>query len=155
MAVVDVLDEMPKGHPKRDEIIAILNRMFTALTNVQDEKTGLWYQVLDKKTRKGNYLEASASCMFVYSMAKAGRKGYVDAKIMDVAKKGFKGIIKDLVTIDEDGYVDINQCCSVAGLGGKPYRDGSFDYYISEKIRKNDPKAVGPFILAAMEFEMN
>ena len=153
MAVVDVLDELPQDHPKRDEIIAILDRMFTALAKVQDSKTGLWYQVLDQGDRSGNYLEATASSMFVYSMAKAVHKGYIDQSFMDVAKKGYEGILNELVSIDENGYIDLHQCCSVAGLGGNPYRDGSYEYYIGEKIRKNDPKGIGPFILAGLEFE--
>lgn len=153
MAIVDVLDEMPKDHPKRDEIIAVLGRMFDALAKVQDPATGLWYQVLDEGARQGNYLEATGSCMYVYSMAKAVRLGYVDGKFMDVATKGYQGILDELVTIDENGYVNLHRCCSVAGLGGNPYRDGSFEYYINEKVRKNDPKGVGPFILAGLEFE--
>ena len=154
MAIVDVLDELPEDHPKRKQIIAVLDRMFEALAKVQDKETGLWYQVLDQGNRDGNYLEATASCMFVYSMAKAVRMGYVGEKYMDIAKKGYQGILDELVTVDENGYVDIHRCCSVAGLGGDPYRDGSFEYYIGEEIRKNDPKAIGPFILAALEFEM-
>lgn len=39
----------------------------------------------------------------------------------------------------------------VAGLGGNPYRDGSFEYYINESIRDNDPKATGPFIMGCIE----
>ena len=153
MAVVDVLDELPVDHPKRNEIIAVLDRMFEALVKVQDESTGLWFQVLDKADRQGNYREATASCMFAYSMAKAARLGYVDTKYMDAAAKAYQGILDELVSVDENGYVDIHWCCSVAGLGGNPYRDGSFEYYIGEKIRKNDPKAIGPFILAGLEFE--
>ncbi len=153
MAVVDVLDELPVDHPKRPAIIAILDRMFTALEKVQDPKTGLWYQVLDQGTREGNYLEATASCMYTYAMAKAVRKGYVDEKFLDVARKGYTGILNELVTVD-DGLVNIHNCCSVAGLGGNPYRDGSYEYYIGEKIRDNDLKAIGPFILAGLEFEM-
>ena len=153
MAIVDTLDYLPEEHPKRAEIIAILNRMFTALAATQDEKSGLWYQVLDQGERKGNYLEASASSMFVYAMAKAARKGYVDTKFFETAGKGWQGLLDHLVTVDEKDWVNIHQCCAVAGLGGNPYRDGSYEYYIGEKIRKNDPKAIGPFILAALEFQ--
>lgn len=152
MAIVDVLDELPADHPKRDAIIDILDRMFAAVVKVQDPATGLWYQVLDQGDREGNYLEATASNMFVYAMAKAVRKGYVDDKYLDAAKKGYQGILNELVTVDENGFVNIHKCCSVAGLGGDPYRDGSFEYYIGEKVRSNDPKAIGPFILAGLEF---
>ena len=49
--------------------------------------------------------------------------------------------------------VNLNKCCAVAGLGGKPYRDGSYEYYVNEEIRSNDAKGTGPFILASLEFE--
>lgn len=153
MAIVDVLDELPKDHPQRDEIIAVLDRMFEALVRVQDVKTGVWYQVLDQGGREGNYLESTASTMFVYSMAKAVRMGYVDAKYLAAARRGWEGILNEFITVDENGYVDIHRCCSVGGLGGNPYRDGSYEYYVGEKIRSNDPKAIGPFILAALEME--
>ncbi|MGE4514793.1 MAG: glycoside hydrolase family 88 protein, partial [Chryseobacterium sp.] len=69
------------------------------------------------------------------------------------AKKGYDGILKNLISDDKNGMVSLNQCCAVAGLGGKPYRSGSYEYYISEEIRSNDPKGTGPFILASLEFE--
>ena len=152
MAIVDVLDELPADHPRRADICAILDRMFTALEKVQDPKTGLWHQVLDQGDREGNYLEATASNMFVYAMAKAVRMGYVDKKYLDVASKGYEGILEHLVTVKDNGLIDLHKCCAVAGLGGDPYRDGSFEYYIGEPIRDNDPKGVGPFILAGLEF---
>jgi unsaturated rhamnogalacturonyl hydrolase len=153
MALVDVLDFFPADHPKRRDIIAILQRLAKAVTNFQDAKTGLWYQVMDKAGKEGNYLESSASCMFVYALTKAVKKGYIDSKFLDVAKKGYEGILKNFIEAEKDGSVQIDQACSVAGLGGEPYRDGSYEYYISESIRSNDPKAVGPFILASLELE--
>jgi unsaturated rhamnogalacturonyl hydrolase len=153
MALVDVLDFLPADHPKRPEVIAILQRLAMAITNFQDAKTGLWYQVLDKGGKEENYLESSASCMFVYALAKAVKKGYIDSNFLNVAKKGYEGILKNFIEVDKDGLVQIHQACSVAGLGGDPYRDGSYEYYIGEKIRINDPKAVGPFILASLELE--
>ncbi len=153
MAIVDVLDDLPTDHPKRGDIINILKQMSNALARYQDTETGLWYQVLDQGARKGNYLESTASCMFVYAIAKAVRKGYLDNNFIKVARKGYDGILKSLVTVDARGWVDIHNCCSVAGLGGNPYRDGSYEYYVGEPIRDNDPKAIGPFILTCLEFE--
>jgi unsaturated rhamnogalacturonyl hydrolase len=57
------------------------------------------------------------------------------------------------IKVDPTGVVSITEVCAVAGLGGNPYRDGSYDYYIHEQKRDNDPKAVGPFIMMALEFE--
>ncbi|WP_237144260.1 glycoside hydrolase family 88/105 protein [Pontibacter pamirensis] len=151
MALVDVLDYFPQDHPKRDEVIGILQRLAPALQKYQDAKTGLWYQVVDQGTREGNYLEASASSMFVYALAKGANKGYLDKQYRKVAEKGFKGIIDNLIEVKPDGEVLLHKVCAVAGLGGNPYRDGSYEYYVNELIRTNDPKGTGPFVLASLE----
>lgn len=153
MALVDVLDYFPPDHPRRAEIIAILGRAAAAVAQYQDGATGLWYQVLDRGAGDGNYREASAACMFTYALAKAARKGYLPAEARTVAERGYQGILRELITIDEQGLVTLERVCAVAGLGGNPYRDGSFAYYVNEPVRPNDYKGVGPFILAALEFE--
>ncbi len=153
MALVDVLDYFPHDHPRRAEIIAILGRTAAALAQFQDEASGLWYQVLDRGAGDGNYREASAACMCTYALAKAARKGYLPAEARAVAERGYQGILRELITVDGQGLVTLERVCAVAGLGGNPYRDGSFAYYVNEPVRPNDYKGVGPFILAALEFE--
>ncbi|PBJ09229.1 glycoside hydrolase family 105 protein [Flavobacterium sp. ACN6] len=151
MALVDVLDYMPKDHPKQKELVKYLNNVSEALLKFQD-KSGLWYQVTDKVDGKGNYLEASGSAMFAYSFAKGANKGYLPAKFKKAANKAFDGLTKVLIKkVDEDGGITLTNCCQVAGLGGNPYRDGSYEYYVNERKKDNDPKATGPFILAALE----
>jgi len=152
MALVDVLDYMPKDHPKRKELIQYLNQISKAVAKFQD-KSGLWYQVTDAGKKEGNYLEASGSEMFVYAFAKGAKKGYLPAKYKKLAEKGFDGIINKLVTVDPDGEIHITQVCASAGLGGNPYRDGSYEYYIKEKIKTDNSHGLGPFILAALELE--
>lgn len=151
MALVDVLDYLPEDHPGREKLVKYLNQYAEALTKYQDEESGLWYQVLDQGDREGNYLEASGTSMFTYTFAKGVKKGYLPEKYMDVAEKAYKGILNNLITVEENGVVNINQVCAVAGLGGDPYRDASYEYYINEEIRSNDPKGTGPFILASLQ----
>jgi unsaturated rhamnogalacturonyl hydrolase len=153
MAMVDVLDYLPKDHPGRAKLISYIKSYTDALIKVQDKQTGLWYQVLDKGGEKGNYLEATGSSMFVYTIMKSVNNGYLPKSYKAAAKKGYDGIIKNLITVDENGVVNLNKCCAVAGLGGKPYRDGSYEYYVNEEVRSNDAKGTGPFILASLEFE--
>ena len=153
MAIVDVLDYLPADHAARPTLIAILARLIPAVLKVQDQATHLWYQVLDQGSRAGNYLEASASCMFVYAIAKAVRMGYLAKTALDVAHTGYQGILDNLIRVDDQGLVNLEKVCSVAGLGGTPYRDGSYEYYVNEEIATNDYKGVGPFILASLEME--
>nr|WP_294782916.1 glycoside hydrolase family 88 protein [uncultured Flavobacterium sp.] len=152
MALTDVLDYMPKEHPKRKELIKYLNDISKAVAKYQD-KSGLWYQVTDAGDKKGNYLEASGSEMFVYAFAKGVRKGYLPKSYKKLALKGFDGITSKLITTDPDGEIHITQVCASAGLGGNPYRDGSYEYYIGEKIKVDNSHGLGPFILAAIELE--
>ncbi len=151
MAMVDVLDYFPIDDPQRPFLIQTLNRLTKSLVKYQDKKTGMWYQVTNMGKRKGNYLESSGTAMFVYAMAKGVRKGYLPAKYKQNAVKGFEGLIKYSTKVNDDGTTSITNACSVAGLGGNPYRDGSYEYYIGEPVRSDDPKVIGPFIMAGLE----
>jgi unsaturated rhamnogalacturonyl hydrolase len=153
MGLVDVLEELPANYPKRNDLIQILNRFANAVSKVQDAKTGLWWDILNMPGKDKNYLEASASNMFVYSLAKGVRLGYLPQSYLTVAKKGYDGILKTFIK-EENGQTNLYGTVSVSGLGGNPYRDGSYDYYMSEKVVENDPKGVGAFILASNEMEM-
>jgi len=154
MALVDVLDYMPANHPQRPDLIKAVQRLAPALAKYQDAKTGTWSLVMGQEGRKGNYAEASGSSMFVYALAKGVRKGYLDKKYAEVARKGYDGLLKTFVATEATGALAFNGTVSVGGLGGKPYRDGSFEYYLTEPLRKNDLKGVGPFILASTEMEI-
>lgn len=153
MGLVDILDFLPQDHDKRDEIIEIIKKTAEGIKKVQDPESGVWYQVLDQGGREGNYLESSASGMFVYFLYKGVREGYLDESYLAVAKKGYEGMLEQFIQENEDGTISLTNCCSVAGLGGDPYRDGSYEYYISERVIHNDPKAIGPFIWASIEYE--
>ena len=151
MALCDVLELMPKDQPEREELVAILNRVMNALMAVQDEATHLWYQVPDRAGEEGNYLEATCSAMYCYGMAKGARLGVLPSSYKNKAKEVLKGLIDNKIQHDKDGSLSLIDCCAVAGLGGNPYRDGTYEYYIHERICDNDPKGVAPLILACIE----
>ncbi len=150
MALVDVLTYFPEEHPGHEKLVGYLNQLAEALVPFQHE-SGLWYQVTDQGDREGNYLEASGSSMFAYSLAKGANEGYLPASFKEVANKAFDGLINELMEVSENGEVTLTQVCQVAGLGGNPYRDGSYEYYVNERKKDNDPKATGPFIMAAIQ----
>jgi unsaturated rhamnogalacturonyl hydrolase len=170
MALVDVLDWFPKDHPQRAKLVEVLNRTMRRVVGVQDHDTGLWWQVMDRgpselvhvgmgetfmrnPASKGNFLEASASCMFVYALTKGVRMGYLLQPFEDRAKRGWDGIQKQFVTTGPDGLMVLNGTVKVGGLGGTPYRSGSYDYYVGEKTGVNDAKGIGAFLLAGSEME--
>ncbi|HVZ62995.1 MAG TPA: glycoside hydrolase family 88 protein [Lacunisphaera sp.] len=158
MAIVDVLDFMPVSQPEIDQIVGVLRRVADGVVRWQDPTSGVWWQIPNLGTRKGNYLEASGSCMFVYALAKGVNAGYLPREKYEAAiLKGYAGLLETFVRKNPDGTIRLTSICQGAGLGytmhnGRP-RDGSFDYYMAEPVVDNDPKGTGPFILAGMEVE--
>ena len=157
MALVDTLDFFPTNHPARKDILATFQKLAAGVVQHQDPASGVWWQVMDQDGKKGNYLEATASAMFVYALAKGVNKNYLPPDCVPAILKGYQGIIKNFIRSETNGVVNLTHCCQVAGLGfttsgGRP-RDGSFDYYVSEPIVENDLKGVGPFILAGLELQ--
>lgn len=153
MALVDVLELLPANHQDRGELIRILNDTLTALRKVQDPHTGVWYQVVNEISRKGNYLEASASSMIVYAIAKGLRLNLLSSEWLDVLDQAYAGLIAEFILETKEGWVNLNKNCQVAGLGGSSRRDGTYAYYISEPIITNDQKGLGAFLQASTEYE--
>jgi unsaturated rhamnogalacturonyl hydrolase len=152
MGVADVIAEMPRSHPRRGAVVGVLRRLARAVADAQDKTTGVWWQVLDAGDRPRNFREASASAMFVYALTKGDRNGWLDAKrFANVAARGYAGIVRQFVVTDDVGAVHLTGICKVAGLGGNPYRDGTYDYYVGTEVVADDPKGVGAFILASAE----
>ena len=151
MALVDVLDNFPADHPARHEIIATFKKLTDGILKHQDPASGVWWQVTDQGARQGNYLEATASCMFVYSMATAINDGVLSRDYLPAVRKSYEGIIRTFIKTDADGTTRLVNCCKVAGLSAD--RDGSFAYYISEPIIDNDAKGTGSFVLAGIELD--
>lgn len=168
MALVEILDVIPEKTRGREKLIKILKQTLDAILRWQDKDSGLWWQVMDCPDREGNYLESTCSCMFAYALMKSGQKGWVDSSYEEAGRKAYENILKRFVEKEPDGTISLTQCCSVAGLGPginekvkrvapevkeDRRRDGSFNYYISEPIRKNDPKGIGPFIWSSLCYE--
>ncbi len=159
MALVDSLDFFSPTHPEVEHINEILRRVADGIVRWQDPKSGLWWQVTDQGAREGNYLEGTASSMFVYVLAKGINRGYLPRETyLPALLKGYEGLLRDLIKPEGDtGRISLSQCCAVAGLGYTNSkgmaRDGSFEYYISEPIIDNDLKGTGPFILAGIELQ--
>jgi len=153
MALVDILDFLPPRHASYPAVLDILQGLAQALIRYQDAASGLWYQVVDAAGRPGNYRESSASAMLAYGFAKGARKGWLGSDVLLAARRAYRGLLENQIKVDARGLLTLENVCSVGGLGGDPYRDGSYEYYIGEKVAANDFKGTGPFVLAALELE--
>ena len=159
MALVDTLDWFPpssdQSHPQRAALIAALNRTMAAVIEVQDAKTGLWWQVMTHGSEPGNFFEASASCMFTYALARGVRMGYLPQADEENAKRAWEGIQKQFIAANPDGTLVLQNTVKVGGLGGTPFRAGDYNYYIHEPVVDQDKKGVGAFLLAGSEMEQS
>jgi unsaturated rhamnogalacturonyl hydrolase len=153
MGLVDVLDFLPRDSDHRDHILFILNDLIKPIVEYQDQKSGLWFQILDIGNSDNNYLEASVSAMFTYALAKAVNKGYTNAGIRQIAHRAFEGIKKYLIHVRSNGLIDINNVCSESGLGRIPEKNGSFQAYMSRSVVSNNMNAIAPFIMASVQIE--
>ncbi|MBO5943298.1 MAG: glycoside hydrolase family 88 protein [Bacteroidales bacterium] len=153
IALVEVLDYMPKDHPGHKELVDQLNYLLEVLPKWADPQTGMWYQVLDCPEREGNYQEATCSIMFTYAFLKGLRRGYIDRSHEEYILGLYPKFIDRFIRENSDGTISMTDCCAVGGLGGKQMRKGDFEYYLSEPIIENDCKGVGPFIWASLEWE--
>ena len=151
MALVDALEWIPENIEGRDRLVSLLRGIYEVLPEYADSESGMWYQVLDCPGREGNYVEATCSAMFVYAALKGSRLGLLDKA--GWAAEHYGKLVRCFVTTAPEGWLDLRECCAVAGLGGKQNRAGDYTYYINEQKCDNDPKGVGPFIWASLEME--
>lgn len=161
MALTECLGQIPPEFPRRDSVVTMYRQVMDAVMRCQDPTTGLWYDVMDVKA-PDNYLEATASCMFAYTLLKGFREGYLPEKARIAGRKAYQGILRHFIRVNPDKTLSLTSCCAVSGLGPGPgpyvrkpdyRRDGSFKYYMSEPVRDNDAKGIGPFLWASLEME--
>lgn len=142
MALADVMELH-----RDDRLKDIFNKVSARLLELQDRHNGCWQQVLDCTGQEGNYFEMSASAMIAYSWLKGTRLGLLPKKYGKAAGRTLNGIKREFLNYNsETGAYTLTNICAVAGLSDD--RDGTYEYYINEQRRDNDPKGMGPLIMA-------
>ncbi len=154
MALVDCLSLVSEQLIEHYKALQdLLRESIRGIVRYQDEKTGMFYQVIDHGQTPGNYLETSGSAMIAYAIMKGVRIGALnDEKYLPLGTKAFEGIVSEKLRQGEDGKWHLNDICWVAGLGPGEKRDGSVAYYLSEPRVFDDSKGVGPFMMAYAEY---
>jgi unsaturated rhamnogalacturonyl hydrolase len=151
VALADLIEILPQGEA-RDRIIPIFMELMQGISGYADPESGMYWQVVDCGGRDGNYLETSGSSMIAYAMLKGARLGVLDQEYAALGRKTFSGIADRCLSFT-DGELNLEGICLVAGLGpeNNRRRDGTYEYYISEPVVKNDAKGVAPFLLCYTE----
>ena len=126
--------------------------MMAGVETYADKETGMYYQVVDQGGREGNYLETSGSSMIAYAMLKGARLGVLEKEYAAKGRKTFDGIVKKHLSFNGD-ELELGGICLVAGLGPESdrRRDGTYAYYISEPVVRNDAKGVAPLVMCYTE----
>ena len=150
-ALVDLL-EIVDDPGARARLRPIFTELMEGVARYADEETGLYYQVVDQGGRAGNYLETSGSSMMAYAMLKGARLGVLGPEYAQLGRKTFDGILRRYFRAEGED-VELGGICLVAGLGPADdlRRDGSYQYYISEPVVKNDAKGVAPLVMCYTE----
>ncbi len=143
VTLVDILEKCPKDIPEYDEMMQMFLDVMKAVMGYQDE-SGMWYQVTDKGDRADNWLETSCSCLFMYSIAKAVRLGFLEEKYSENALKCWEGLFKFIENGDE-GFIMYDVCQGT--------NVGDYEHYIKRGRICNDFHGVGIFVMACIEIE--
>ncbi len=147
VAMFEIAKTLEKGSSLYTDYVNTGKELIAALLKYRDEKTGMWYQVVDKGALEGNWIETSCSCLFLYAICLAVELGAIErTEIEAIAKKSFNGIA-DSLNYGDDGYVGVRGVCIGTGVG-----DGSFEHYIARPTVENDLHGVGAFLLMACQY---
>ncbi|MFV0565998.1 MAG: glycoside hydrolase family 105 protein [Flavobacteriaceae bacterium] len=137
MAMVELLEVLPKSHPGYPEVLSQLQKHIAGLAKYQ-HGTGFWHQLLDKSD---SYLETSATAIYIYSIARAINRGYIDK--MTYAPMVLLGWNAVATKVNGKGHVE--GTCVGTGMGFDP----AFYYY--RPINVFAAHGYGPVLLAGAE----
>lgn len=152
VGLVDCYDYMT-DETSKNVIADIFKEIINGILMYQDQETKMFYQIPNFPKKEGNYLETSGSSMIAYAILKGARLNILDKDYQKIGKEIFDGICNKYLSETADGDLNLDGICLVAGLGPENNlrRDGTYEYYISEPVVKNDAKGVGPLIMAYTE----
>ncbi|MBM7540704.1 glycoside hydrolase family 88/105 protein [Amphibacillus cookii] len=144
MVLTLFLDLLPNDHSERPALRRVLVELIESLIKYRDQESGLWYQVVDKGDHQDNWLEASCSCLFIYTIAKAIKKGYIGEEYVPIVDESYQCLIKEKIDFDEKGHLLLKDICIGTSIG-------TYDYYINREVCVNDLHGVGAFVLASIQ----
>ena len=142
-ALIDILDNLDEKIAGREDLLTSLQNFIPAVVKQQDDVSGLWYQVVNKGDQEDNWLESSCSALFVYTMAKAVKAGYIDREpYMESINKAYNGLFEHMVDVKDSSLTLSGICIGTSA--------GVYNYYVERPTSENDLHGMGAFVLACM-----
>ena len=143
VSIADILEWLPMDHPRRNDYINAERDIVNALIRFQDEKSGLWYQVVDRGDDPKNWHETSCSSLYTYAISKSIKMGILDKAYIKYAKKGYEGVVATLDFEGED--LILSNVCIGTGVG-------DYEFYLNRPTVQNDLHGMGAFLLMCTEY---
>lgn len=144
VAILDILEYLPEEHPRRADFIQAEIDIIHAIVHYQDEKTGLWCQVVDRTSDPDNWFETSCSCLYTYALSKGIKMDILDDTYEKYMHRGYQGVI-DTLTFDDEGNLFVNKVCVGTGIG-------DYQFYLQRPVVQNDLHGMGAFLLMCTEY---
>ena len=144
MTLIEVLELLPRDHPKRPQLTAQVAQLVKAWAKYQDKETGLWYQIVDKGDNPANWLETSSSSMYTYVISMAVDRGYVSKSYDKVARKGYAGVLTKL-SRGLEGQTNMTDICEGTNVA-------ELSYYFARRRNTNDFHGLGAFLIMNEKF---
>jgi unsaturated rhamnogalacturonyl hydrolase len=144
MATIEVLELLPASHPSRAPLVSVLQGLVEGVTKHQHPATGRWFQVIDKGSDSGNWLETSCSAMLAYTLSRAVERGYVASTFSTAADKGYAGVLQTL-TVRPDGLTNITDISTGTSVG-------DLAYYYGRPRATNDFHGLGAVLIMLEQF---
>lgn len=153
VALTEVLDALPSNpaseqdRAAKEKLLVIAKNLARDLVSLQDTKTGMWFQVIDKPNLPGNFVETSSSSMFTYFLDVASKRGYIDASYRDAAWRGYQGVMSKVV-LGSDGRYHVTGICEGTNVGVE-------SDYLARHVYTDDFHGLGAFLLMSEEVKYN
>jgi rhamnogalacturonyl hydrolase YesR len=137
LTLTEVLDVLPDNHPERQKILELFRSHIQGIASHQSGE-GFWHQLLD---RNDSYLETSATTIYVYCIARAINKGWIDALAYGpVAQLGWNAVSTKINALGQ-----IEGVCVGTGMGFDPA------FYYHRPVNVFAAHGYGPVLLAGAE----
>ena len=143
----DALEVIPRENQLWDEFAGYLKEMLEHLPELQDEKTGHWFQLPIRNDDPDNWIESSSTAMFAYGIITALKLGIVDDRtFVRSTELAYEGLRKYSTEPAKNGLTCTNVCIGTC-IGDK-------DYYLKRGVQKGRSFGLGMFIQFGMRYEI-